>query len=150
MAKINYEELPKVIAIIGSRSFTKNWLGKQKVYNHINLFVSKTKPDTVIVSGGARGVDSWAAKIAKAQKREIIEYLPDTTKPSPFRFFARNGEIIKHVKDSNGAVMAFIDVDQCNGTSNAIRQARKLGVPVMVFHYKIDGTYIEQTDGTGL
>src|SRR5687768_9743489 len=50
--KIDFETFPNVVAIVGSRSWTyQDW---------VNKFVKKLKPNTIVVSGGARGVDTFA------------------------------------------------------------------------------------------
>ena len=56
-----FDDLPSVVGIIGGREFNnEHW---------VREFVSRIKPNTLIVSGGARGVDSWA--VNEAEKHNL-------------------------------------------------------------------------------
>lgn len=146
MTKINYREIPRCIGIVGSRSFLKHETEKHKVFTHINTFVQRCPEHTTIVSGGAIGVDSWAARSAKQSGKRLIEYRPKKDIPIPARFFARNQEIVDHLKDYKGALYAFIDVDSWRGTSHGVEYALKKGVPVTIFKFDRAGNYLGWVD----
>jgi len=57
------------VAIVGSRGYSE--LAKVAEY------ILNLPADTVVISGGARGVDLHAAKIARAAGLAVKEWLPD-------------------------------------------------------------------------
>lgn len=144
IGKLVYTNLPDTIAIVGSRSF--NLMGQLRLKNHFRTIMSKTKPDTVFVSGGARGVDSWAAESARKESRKMVEYLPDKNGKYPAALFERNLKIIKHVKENDGMVLAFINVDSWRGTSHAVLHALKQEVPVNLYMFDEEGKYLGEVD----
>jgi predicted Rossmann fold nucleotide-binding protein DprA/Smf involved in DNA uptake len=112
------------VAIVGSRDFANLSL--------VESYVSKLAPGTIVVSGGAEGVDETAARAARKQGMEVLECTPDTkgckqrfefTK----RFYERNQKIV----DNADAVVAFTDKDK-GGTWDTIKRAKKKKLPVTV------------------
>ena len=100
------------IAIIGSR----------KIKNpDIEKFVSA---DDEIVSGGAVGVDSAAAKFAKEQGLKLTEFLPQYEKYGRGAPIIRNREIVDYAEK----VVAFWD-GRSRGTLSVIEYAQKTGKP---------------------
>ena len=100
------------IAIIGSR----------KIKNpDIEKFVSA---DDEIVSGGAVGVDSAAAKFAKEQGLKLTEFLPQYEKYGRAAPIIRNREIVDYAEK----VVAFWD-GRSRGTLSVIEYAQKTGKP---------------------
>ena len=95
--KINFALLPLTVGIVGSRDFPDlKWVEK---------FVYELQPRTVVVSGGARGVDKAAEDAARdSGLPEPETYLPDSQYPIPARFFMRNTDIVKHVQRERGIV----------------------------------------------
>ena len=98
---LNFELLPICVGIVGSRDFPR--------LDAVQAFVGRLKrPCTEVVSGGARGVDRAAVDAAKRLDLPWREYLPDDALPSPARFFARNTQIVEHVRKHDGLLVAFI------------------------------------------
>lgn len=105
------------VAIVGSRDFSDPAL--------VERVVADLPADTVVVSGGARGVDSWA--VAAAQRRglqtEVIR--PEGEKYGRSAGFKRNVLIIERAE----RVIAFWD-GKSNGTRHSIDLAKKACKPV--------------------
>lgn len=111
------------VAIIGSRDFAD--------LEMVRRYVATLPADTVVVSGGARGVDRAATTAARARGLEVEEIRPEPVELTTMgrgAFLARNLRIVA----SADAVAAFWD-GQSHGTADAMRKARRLGVPVHVF-----------------
>ena len=86
---------------------------------------------SVVVSGGCRGVDRWAAEAARARGLEVLELLPDlagvkSRGQAASRFFARN----KRIVDAADVCVAFPAPDRKGGTENTIAHAHAKGIPV--------------------
>lgn len=108
-------------AIIGSRAYRD----LEAVRQVIRLFPAR---GTVIVSGGARGVDQTAAAEARRIGLPVIEYLADWGAHGRAAGMLRNRLIVGNAD----AVIAFWD-GKSRGTEMAIRLAEKAGVPVYLF-----------------
>ena len=107
------------IAIVGSRDYAK----PQDVTN----FVATLPADTVVVSGGARGVDSWAERAARARGLAVEIYEANWTAYGRRAGFVRNYTIVKAADQ----VVAFWD-GQSKGTAHSIQVARDLGKDVRI------------------
>lgn len=107
------------IAIVGSRSFHN----KQGVFDYVYTLPR----GTVIISGGAVGVDSWAAAAARAYNLEVIEFLPEWDKYGKSAGFKRNTLIVEAVD----MVVAFWD-GKSNGTKNSIDKALRTKTALLV------------------
>lgn len=57
------------IAIVGSRDYAH--------LDHVREFVDTLPADTIVISGGARGVDRVAADAAHKRNLDVREFLPD-------------------------------------------------------------------------
>lgn len=99
------------IAIIGSRSF-----------NDFNRLVSVLLPwlPAHIVSGGAKGADALAERLAREQKLSITVIKPDWQQHGRAAGPIRNRDIV----DAVDMVIAFWD-GQSKGTKSALDYARK-------------------------
>lgn len=117
--------MPRV-AIIGSRKWPSPAL--------IRSLVATLPADTVVVSGGAIGVDSWAVEAAKGRGLGWKEHRPEYGKHPPKLAPLKRNETI--INDSD-AVYAFWD-GQSRGTIHACKYARSIGRGVTVL--KPDGT----------
>ena len=102
-----------IAAVVGSRSFEDYEFLKE----HLNKIHSIEK----IVSGGAKGADSLAARYAKENKIELLEFLPDWEKNGKAAGFIRNKQIVKE----SDIVIAFWD-GTSHGTAHSIRLAKKM------------------------
>ena len=105
------------VAIVGSRDFPDRKM--------VEDFVWQLPFDTVVVSGGARGVDDWAARAAfnRGLKTHIIN--AEWDKYGKSAGFRRNELIVAAAQ----VVVAFWD-GKSRGTANTIELARKAGKPV--------------------
>ena len=123
------------VGIVGSR----RWKSRAAVES----LVDTLPPDTTVVSGGASGVDSWAAEFARKRGLKVVVFLPDLpTVPASWTangnprweytkaYHARNRQIAEH----SHVVYAFVAPDRKGGTENTIKQAKELGVPVYIIH----------------
>ncbi|MCL2509424.1 MAG: DUF2493 domain-containing protein [Oscillospiraceae bacterium] len=105
------------VAVIGSRGLTVPNLGKYLPPN-----------TTMIVSGGAAGVDASAREYALAHGIKLTEFLPEYGKYGRSAPLKRNITII----NNSDIVLAFWDGASC-GTKYVIDNCALLGVPVRVF-----------------
>jgi len=111
--------------IVGSRSRTD----RQSVVD----FVRTLEPGDTVVSGGCRGVDTWAVDEAKNRGLETVEYLPDLSACKARHEFtkayhARNELIAKNCD----VLVAFVSAERKGGTENAIKHAGRMGRPVKI------------------
>jgi hypothetical protein len=87
---------------------------------------------SVVVSGGAKGPDSWAEHAAKARGLETIRHEPERGKRTRWEateaFYARNQKIV----DDSDELIAFVAPDRKGGTEDTIRRAQKKGIPVTI------------------
>ena len=119
------------VGIVGSR----RWKSRAAVETLVNTL----SPNTTVVSGGARGVDSWAAEFARKRGLKVIEFLPDLPSNGNPRweytkaYNARNRQIAEH----SHVVYAFVAPDRKGGTENTIKYAEDLGVPVNIINEDI-------------
>lgn len=110
------------IAIVGSR----DWPNAKAVIDYINAL----PPHTVIVSGGALGVDTFAEIAAKRQGLSVEVYRADWAKYGKRAGMMRNADIV----NAADRVVAFWH-RQSRGTADTIDRARKAGKPVEVHHW---------------
>ena len=110
------------VAIVGSRDYP--------FLNHVWQFVTslaRAAPDTIIVSGGARGVDTVGAASARLAGLPVEELLPDWDRHGELAGFERNSRIV----ESCDRVVAFWD-EASNGTRDTISKALAAGKKVLV------------------
>lgn len=109
------------IAIVGSRNFSD----LTKVRDYVNTL----PPDTIVISGGAKGVDTVAETTAKAKGLTTIVYLPEWKKYGRSAGIKRNEDIIHNAE----AVIAFWDGNS-PGTRNSINQAKENNKKVTIIY----------------
>jgi hypothetical protein len=109
------------IAIVGSRDYHDP--------SAVQACVSSLPPDTIVVSGGARGVDSWAERAARARGLAVEIHPANWDAYGKRAGFVRNYEIIK----SADRVVAFWD-GRSKGTAHSIRVARELGKELEIIY----------------
>lgn len=115
------------IAIVGGRDFNdyeflKKELGKFIDENKIFL--------CSIVSGGAKGADTLAEKLAAEMGVEMIVFKPDFEKFGRGAALARNTQIV----ECADTVFAFWD-GKSKGTHDSIRKTEKLGKKLLIINY---------------
>ena len=106
------------IAIVGSRDYPD--------LQAVRDYVSGLPKDTLIVSGGARGVDSTAETTARAEGLQVMSIRPNWSEGRGAGL-ARN----THIVENADAVVAFWD-GVSRGTADTIAKARAKGIPVTV------------------
>ena len=110
------------IAIVGSR----DWQDKQAVIDYVNAL-----PDgDTVISGGARGVDTFAEEaVYRHGGLEFEKY------PALWDWLGKSAGYIRNQDIVNAAskIVAFHD-GKSSGTAHTIKLARKAGKPVEV-HY---------------
>ena len=115
------------VGIVGSRRF----LNKEMV----ELLVNELPDETIIVSGGCRGVDTWAANAARLRGLQVIEFLPNLPKSAPrWAYTKAYHERNKKIAENSDVIYAFVANDRTGGTENTIKHAQKLGVRVEIFN----------------
>lgn len=114
------------LAIVGSRSFGDR-VDDGKVRRAVFAYVATLPKDTVIVSGGASGVDTWAEQAAKENGLAVIIHRADWRKYGNSAGMIRNGLIIQDAD----CVVAWWN-GYSSGTRNSIERARKAGKRVII------------------
>lgn len=114
------------VAIVGSREWNDYFIFKA----YIDKFREHIKMD-MIISGGARGVDSMAEKYALENEIEFIEFAPKPEEGFPRAFFRRNLRIVS----AANCVIAF-PRGKSTGTRHAISLAKKLNKQLYVVEVK--------------
>lgn len=107
------------VAIVGSR----NYPNKLDVLDYVDALPN----GTVVITGGATGVDSWAEEAARDNWLEVVVHLPDWKTHGKAAGPIRNRTIVQDA----GRVVAFWD-GLSRGTASTIQIARELGKPVEV------------------
>lgn len=113
-------------AFVGSR----DWPTPHSVEHEVRMLALEHGDDLVIVSGGARGVDTMAQEEAEAIGVETLIFKPDWKRYGRSAGFRRNHDII----DNADLVYAF-QKDGSRGTQHSIDLARKQGKKVIVKRY---------------
>ncbi len=114
------DEKPQHIAVVGSRAFPNESV--------VETFVHALPRNAVVVSGAAKGVDTWAEEAARAAGLKTLIFHADWEGLGRRAGPLRNEEIIKHAE----RLVAFWDGDS-RGTLNAIILAGEKGIPVEIF-----------------
>lgn len=126
-------KLYKVVAIVGSREFGNYQQLKTEALKHLT-------GDDEIVSGGAKGADSMAQRLAKEEGFDFHICYPKSKQHGwPASAFIRNKRIVEHAD----IVLAFYQKGrfQQGGTANTAKWARELNVPL--FEFEEEGPIIE-------
>jgi hypothetical protein len=108
------------IAIVGSRDYPH--------LADVAAYVNTLPMNTVIVSGGAKGVDLAAENAAKARRMKTVIFLPDWDTHGKAAGFIRNQDIVA----ACDRLVAFSH-NGSRGTANSIRLARQAGKQVTVY-----------------
>jgi len=111
------------IGIVGSRRRTDR--------GTVEAYITELTPDTVVVTGGARGPDHWAEQAARARGLGVVVHKPDiglasTRWQATKGYYARNQAIV----DDSDRIIAFVARDRTGGTEDTIRRAKRVGKPV--------------------
>jgi hypothetical protein len=109
------------IGVVGSRRRTDR--------EAVEACIAELAPGTVVVTGGAKGPDQWAA--ARARGLAVVVHRPDLEGVNVYyqaaqRHYDRNQRII----DDCDRVIAFVTSDRAGGTEDTIRRAERAGKPI--------------------
>ena len=113
------EKQSRRIAVVGSREYPN--------LEAVRQFVREQERTTVIISGGARGVDTAAVEEARRLGMPYEVHLPDWQAHGRKAGILRNHQIVKSADE----VVAFWD-GQSRGTQSTIQEAKAVGKPVRV------------------
>lgn len=103
-----------------SRTYEQDLAKYQEICADVVEYVASLPEGSVVVSGGARGVDSVAAEAARARGLEVVEHLPDYERHgSKMAPLVRNILIV----DDSDEIVAF-PASWSTGTWHAIGIAR--------------------------
>lgn len=111
------------VAVIGGLDrWDKDW-----IFSRLDEFV---KPGDNIISGGARGVDSYAAEYAKSHDLNLIEFLPlsEDDKKGIDSYHARDERIAK----AADIILAF-PAKNSRGTYITIAYAKRFNKRVVIY-----------------
>jgi YspA, cpYpsA-related SLOG family len=117
---------PKVVAIVGSRTFTNYDLMVSSIRELENQHQFSTRK---VVSGGARGADALARKFAITNEIPIEEFKPDWST-------GRGAGIVRNTDIVNAAdvVIAFWDGNS-RGTLDSINKGKAQGKQVFIVRF---------------
>ena len=107
------------IAIVGSRDYPD--------MDAVREYVRRLPADTILISGGARGVDTIAETEGRRCGLQVVSIPAQWTQYGKQAGMIRNGLIV----DEADKVVAFWD-GKSPGTKNMIKRARRLGKPIEV------------------
>jgi Predicted Rossmann fold nucleotide-binding protein involved in DNA uptake len=107
------------IAIIGSRDY----IDLERVRNYVNSLPE----DTIIVSGGARGVDSAAESAARARGLQTIIFPADWEAHGKGAGFIRNADIV-----ANADMIVAFWLGKSKGTLDTVQKACRQGKMVII------------------
>lgn len=113
------------LAVVGSRGFDNYELFERAMARYVK---EHGMPNS-IVSGGANGVDSLAARWAKEKSLLMYPYLPNYGKYGRFKApKMRNTQIVNHCTH----MLAFPSADS-SGTWDSVRKAKAARKPVTIW-----------------
>ena len=110
------------LAVVGSRDYPRLDL----VWDFV-IKLAVRRPNSIIISGGARGVDTVAAAAGRLAGLEVKELIPDWGRFGNYAGFLRNSEII----DAADAVAIFWD-GVSRGTMDSHKKALAAGKRVLM------------------
>lgn len=114
------------IAIVGYRQ-----CDAQGAVEYLISSLAAKDPNMIIVSGGARGVDSWASQAAERAGLKVEVYMADWNTYGKGAGFIRNTTVV----EESDKVIAFWD-GVSRGTEDTIKKARKAEKLAKVFMVK--------------
>jgi len=113
------------LAIVGTRNPGVSYAEwEELLLSKVNKF-----DVTMVVSGGAKGVDSFAKRFAARHHIPLMEFLPDYAKFGRYATLRRNTQIVKEAN----CVIAFPSSNS-RGTLHGINEAKRLGKPVITIN----------------
>lgn len=113
------------LAIVGTRNPGVSYAEWEQ------LLLSRVSVEEIslVVSGGAKGVDTFAKLFAGLHHIPLMEFIPDYAKYGRKATLRRNTQIVKGAS----AVAAFPSPDS-RGTFHSIKEAKRLGKKLIVIN----------------
>lgn len=126
MAPIIAKKNDMKIAIVGGRDFNNYELVK----NTLVKFINENENIQALISGGAKGADSLAERLAVDLNIPIHIYKPD------FKRFGRGATIVRNseIVENSDVIFAFWD-GKSKGTHDTIKKAQKSQKTVIIVNY---------------
>ncbi len=116
------------LAVVGSRE----WTDYERFSKEMQLYVNGFGIPGTIVSGGARGVDTMAARWAQEHKVELVEFKPEYDK-----YGRKNAPLMRNTQIVEACDrMLAITHPESRGTWDSIDKAQKANKPVTVVMWK--------------
>lgn len=111
------------LAIVGTRNPGVTYQEWEK------LLLNKINPDEIqmVISGGAKGVDTFAKLFAARHHKPYMEFAPQYNVYGRYATLKRNTQIVKEAT----TVIAFLSPDS-KGTFHTIREAQRMKKQLMV------------------
>jgi len=106
-----------ILAITGSRKYTD--------YEELKQVIKSLAPNaTTIITGGAKGADTLAARYAKEHNLKLVEIKPDYKK-----YIARVAPLMRNttIVAKADKVIAFYYKTQSGGTLDTVKKAKQAG-----------------------
>ena len=107
----------------------------------VRVYIAGNEVETVIVEGGAKGVDTLAREYAEKNGMTYVEMAADWKKYGRAAGPKRNDAMTKYLADMDGTALFFWDL-KSKGTKQCIESANKRGVPVSIW-YTDEGRFLE-------
>ena len=124
--------MKKSIMIVGTRTYEDYKAFKSKVDEWLNYNVNLNEDIIEIVSGGARGVDSLAERLANEENFLKKIFPADWNKFGKSAGPIRNRQMVEYIKEKDGVCLIFWD-GQSRGTKNDIDLCNEYEVKYKVF-----------------
>lgn len=129
------------LAIVGSRKFTDYSILIKKVSAITNRFEGVTE----IVSGGAKGTDTLAKRLAIERDISFKEFLPDYSKYVKYATLVRNSQIVEY----SDRGIAFVE-ESSKGIWNTIKKFRTAGKSIELIEMSEKKQYLNPIEQNGL
>lgn len=112
-----------IVLFTGSR----DWTNVDKVVE----VMLELPPDTVIVHGGARGLDTIVDRVAKAIGLKVIPYPADWSTNDAREGLYRNSQMLHESKPDK--VLGFRTKLNSKGTNDMLKKAGQSGIPHEIY-----------------
>lgn len=127
------------LAIVGSTRFV-NPFGEAVARNVIEGLVGGLYLTDTVVSGGAVGVDSWAAEAAETAGISVKEFIPLNKRWAPHGYQERNLLI---AQECDALVRIYCAESRTYGSGWTADRAFDLGKPVIMVKVPANGVLVE-------
>jgi len=118
------------LGIVGSRTFGDKLLMVEYIHLFKTAYEMLFNEKIEIVSGGAKGADSLAEKVALISEIPVKVFQPDWDKHGKAAGHIRNQQIV----DNSDIIVAFWD-GESKGTKDTIDKARRAKKPTFIIYF---------------